>query len=228
NMADGTPGKDGTAQTVDNQAPVTTAVNKLAGFSTVAPLYINFSKELDPATVVAGKTVLLVKLATGSKPLETATNPNPVPVSTDVYEAAPTLLDNGRTPAVRILFKKPLESKSKYLVVFTDGIKGLNGESAGSAATYAILESSDPINNITAQQQSLRTTIQNWQKLANAVLGGKGKSVFSYTFTTDGSLDQLKQYAAPGLFVKNNVDIASAEAATDAAAPNNGALSNIV
>ena len=225
NMADGTPGKDGTAQTVDNQAPVTTAVNKLAGFSTVAPLYINFSKELDPATVVAGKTVLLVKLATGSKPLETATNPNPVPVSTDVYEASSILLDDGKTPAVRILFKKPLESKSKYLVVFTDGIKGLNGESAGSAATYAILESSDPINNITAQQQSLRTTIQNWQKLANAVLGGKGKSVFSYTFTTDGSLDQLKQYAAPGLFVKNNVSIAAAEALTDAAA---APLTNIV
>src|SRR5690606_18422040 len=32
----------------------------------------------------------------------------------------------------------------------------------------------------------------------------------------------------PGLFLQNNMDIASAEAATDAAAPNNGALSNIV
>src|SRR5690554_5550920 len=226
NMPDGTLGKDGTAQTVDNQAPVTTAVNKLAGFSTVAPLYINFSEELDPETVVAGKTVLLVKLATGSKPLETAANPNPVPVSTDVYEASSILLDDGKTPAVRILFKQPLEPKSKYLVVFTDGIKGLNGENAGSAATYAILESPDPINGITDQQQSLRTTIQNWQKLANAVLGGKGKSVFSYTFTTDGSLDDLKQYAAPGLFVKNNLTVAEAEAITDAAAEAKGLPEN--
>src|SRR5690554_5733949 len=178
NVPDGTLGKDGTAQTVDNQVPVTTAVNKLAGFST------------------------------------------------DVYEASSILLDDGKTPAVRILFKQPLEPKSKYLVVFTDGIKGLNGENAGSAATYAILESPDPINGITDQQQSLRTTIQNWQKLANAVLGGKGKSVFSYTFTTDGSLDDLKQYAAPGLFVKNNLTVAEAEAITDAAAEAKGLPEN--
>src|SRR5690554_4785235 len=54
---------DGTANTADTSPPVTTALNKLDGFSTVAPLYIEFSADLDPATVQTGKTVILVKLA---------------------------------------------------------------------------------------------------------------------------------------------------------------------
>src|SRR5690554_487248 len=217
-QADGTPGKDGTASTVDTGNPVTLAVNKLAGFSTVAPLYINFSKELDPASVVAGQTVFLVKLATKKQPLEAADNPDPKPVSPDVYEASPITLvgDDGQdVHSLRILFKKPLDPKSKYMVILTDGIKGTNGEAAGSSATYEILESKDFINNASDQVLSLRENIQNWQKLAGMVLGGKANSVFSYTFTTDGSLEQLKQYAAPGLFVKNNLTVSEAEDLTD-------------
>src|SRR5690554_6382262 len=228
-QADGTPGKDGTASTVDTGNPVTLAVNKLAGFSTVAPLYINFSKELDPASVVAGQTVFLVKLATKKQPLEAADNPDPKPVSPDVYEASPITLvgDDGQdVHSLRILFKKPLDPKSKYMVILTDGIKGTNGEAAGSSATYEILESKDFINNASDQVLSLRENIQNWQKLAGMVLGGKANSVFSYTFTTDGSLEQLKQYAAPGLFVKNNLTEAEAEAITDAAAEAKGLPEN--
>src|SRR5690554_1995910 len=219
-QADGTPGKDGTASTVDTGNPVTLAVNKLAGFSTVAPLYINFSKELDPASVVAGQTVFLVKLATKKQPLEAADNPDPKPVSPDVYEASPITLvgDNGQdVHSLRILFKKPLDPKSKYMVILTDGIKGTNGEAAGSSATYEILESKDFINNASDQVLSLRKTIQDWQKLAGMVLGGKANSVFSYTFTTDGSLDALKYYAAPALFLEDTPELIQekAEALTD-------------
>src|SRR5690554_986674 len=56
---------DGTANTADTSPPVTTALNKLDGFSTVAPLYIEFSEDLDPATVKAGVSVHLVKLRNG-------------------------------------------------------------------------------------------------------------------------------------------------------------------
>lgn len=53
---------DGTANTKDTTPPVTTAINKLDGFSTVAPIYIEFNSEIDAGTVVAGQTVFLVKL----------------------------------------------------------------------------------------------------------------------------------------------------------------------
>src|SRR5690606_21348522 len=61
-LEEGEPGKDGTANTADTTPPVTTAINKLDGFSTVAPIYIDFNNELNPATVVAGSTVILLKM----------------------------------------------------------------------------------------------------------------------------------------------------------------------
>ena len=65
-LADGEPGKDGTANTADTTPPVTTALNKLDGFSTTAAHYINFTAALNPATVIAGQTVFLIKLKNGT------------------------------------------------------------------------------------------------------------------------------------------------------------------
>src|SRR5690554_6505231 len=47
---------DGTADTkvTEETFPVTTAINKLAGFSTTAPIYIKFSDEIDPGSLVVG------------------------------------------------------------------------------------------------------------------------------------------------------------------------------
>ena len=58
----GKDGKDGTADTKDITPPVTTAINKLDGFSTTAAHYINFNAALDDTTVIAGETVFLIKL----------------------------------------------------------------------------------------------------------------------------------------------------------------------
>ena len=61
-LADGQPGKDGTADLDDTIPPVTTAINKLDGFSTSAAHYINFTAALNPATVIAGQTVFLLAI----------------------------------------------------------------------------------------------------------------------------------------------------------------------
>src|SRR5690554_275260 len=113
---------DGTANTADTSPPVTTALNKLDGFSTVAPLYIEFSEDLDPATVKAGVSVHLVKLRNGvddptidALDIETikASNPNnpfsPAPIFPTDYEARYITMNDGRTPAIQILLKEPLE-----------------------------------------------------------------------------------------------------------------------
>src|SRR5690554_7947536 len=117
---------DGTATTADTTPPVTTALNKLDGFSTVAPLYIEFSADLDPSTVVAGQSVFLVKLRNGvddpsidALNIDTilASNPtNPFsskPITPASYEARYITMDDGRTPAIQILLKEPLEHKTK-------------------------------------------------------------------------------------------------------------------
>src|SRR5690554_5571018 len=205
---------DGTANTADTSPPVTTALNKLDGFSTVAPLYIEFSADLDPSTVVAGESVFLVKLNAGEKegkPEPLLVNDNPFntasPITPDSYEARYITMDDGRTPAIQILLKEPLEPKTKYLVVLTNGIKGANGETIGQSTTYAHAIGSDEIVN--PDLAPVRSALQGWQDLANGFLAGvvqsKEKSVFNYTFTTGGTDDVLKAMAAPGTFLESSV-----------------------
>src|SRR5690554_1100367 len=212
---------DGTANTADTTPPVTTALNKLDGFSTVAPLYIEFSADLDPSTVVAGQSVFLVKLRNGvddpsidALNIDTilASNPtNPFsskPITPASYEARYITMDDGRTPAIQILLKEPLEPKTKYLVVLTDGIKGTNGETIGQSTTYAHAIGSDEIVN--PDLAPVRGALQGWQQLAQGFLASgtplvanaKGKAVFNYAFTTGGTDDVLKAMAAPGTFLQ--------------------------
>src|SRR5690554_1609471 len=224
---------DGTANTADTTPPVTTALNKLDGFSTVAPLYIEFSADLDPSTVVAGQSVFLVKLRNGvddpsidALNIDTilASNPtNPFsskPITPASYEARYITMDDGRTPAIQILLKEPLEPKTKYLVVLTDGIKGTNGETIGQSTTYAHAIGSDKIVN--PDLAPVRGALQGWQQLAQGFLASetplvanaKGKAVFNYAFTTGGTDDVLKAMAAPGIFMAKQLPTyAHAEAA---------------
>src|SRR5690554_1452825 len=220
---------DGTANTADTTPPVTTALNKLDGFSTVAPLYIEFSADIDPATVQAGKTVILVKLANAKDhssidaldmdTILAATNGvpfSPKGIAPTSYEANVISMNDGRTPAIQILLKEPLEPKTKYLVVLTNGIKGANGETIGQSTTYAHAIGSDEIVN--PDLAFVRSALQGWQDLANGFLAGviqsKEKSVFNYTFTIGGTDDVLKAMAAPGTFMAKQLPTyAHAEAA---------------
>src|SRR5690554_2864742 len=127
---------DGTADTADTQPPVTTALNKLAGFSTTSPIYINFEGEPVSASVIAGQTVFLIKMRAGGNidaldlksivAESTAAGKSPVadPAQQPVPEVDYTadVVKLGSTSAVRILLEKPLDSKTKYIVVLTDGI----------------------------------------------------------------------------------------------------------
>src|SRR5690554_1818261 len=129
-------------------------------------------------------------------------------------------MDDGRTPAIQILLKEPLEPKTKYLVVLTDGIKGTNGETIGQSTTYAHAIGSDKIVN--PDLAPVRGALQGWQQLAQGFLASgtplvanaKGKAVFNYAFTTGGTDDVLKAMAAPGTFMAKQLPTyAHAEAA---------------
>src|SRR5690554_5565086 len=216
---------DGTANTApDSENPVITALNKLDGFSTVAPLYIEFSEAIDANTVEAGKTVFLAKLNPKGGEALVVDEANPFntssPITPVAYEARAITLDDGRTPAIQILLKEPLEPKTKYLVVLTNGIKGANGETIGQSTTYAHAIGSDEIVN--PDLAPVRGALQGWQQLAQGFLASgtplvanaKGKAVFNYAFTTGGTDDVLKAMAAPGIFMAKQLPTyAHAEAA---------------
>src|SRR5690554_5207425 len=222
---------DGTANTADTSPPVTTAINKLDGFSTVAPIYIEFNSEIDADTVVAGKTVFLVKLSNaedylGIDALDIDTilaanqaNPfSPNPITPADYEAR--AIDMNGTPAIQVLLKKPLEPKTKYLVVVTNGVKSRGGWKAGMSAEYSLVSGSLELPS--SALDPVRGAVKGWQQLASAFLGSgsrlvaqaEGSSVLSYTFTTGGVQDVLHAMAAPGPFMAKQLPtIAHAEGA---------------
>ena len=108
---------DGTANTADTTPPVTTAINKLDGFSNTAAIYVNFNAALDPDSVIAGQTVFLIKLknAEDNAAIDAlditsiVANGGASPVAADQpeggtdYDARYITLDGGATHAIQIL-----------------------------------------------------------------------------------------------------------------------------
>lgn len=216
---------DGTANTADTLPPVTTAINKLAGFSTTAAIYMNFTGALDPESVVAGQTVYLVKLknanddasidaldiasikATGD--LAAADQP----VGGTDYEANYITLDDGATHTIQILPKTPLEPKTKYVVAFTNGIQSASGEAASASGDTLLIRSQQVIPEAL---QPIRTLVSLWDTAAKEVNGiDSDNLILSYAFTTNSGPDILKNYAAPSLFVADQLPLASAEGLID-------------
>src|SRR5690606_1139803 len=131
------------------------------------------------------------------------------------YEARYVTLDNGATHTIQILPKTPLDAKTKYIVAFGSGIKSASGKPA-TASGDTLLIRSDQV--VPEALQGLRTQMRAWDGIARTATGLTADSlVLSYAFTTDSGLDVFKSYAAPAIFVSNNLSVAQAEGLTDSA-----------
>lgn len=221
------PTTDGTANTADTTPPVTTALNKLAGFSTTAAIYMNFTGALDPDSVVAGQTVHLVKLKNAKDdPSIDALDISSIaatgglaaadqPVGGVDYEANYITLDNGATHTIQILPKTPLEPKTKYVVAFTNGITSASGEPASASGDTLLIRSEQVIP---AALQPIRSLVNVWDIAAKQANGVDDSNlILSYAFTTNGTTDVLHAMAAPGTFLTSQIpSIAHAEGAITA------------
>lgn len=229
-LKDGDPGKDGTADIDDTTPPVTTALNKLDGFSTTASLYTEFTGALDPDSVVAGKTVFLIKLKNaeedaGIDALDLTTQPaNPVsanqPVAGVDYEARYITLDDGRNHAIQVLPKKPLDPKTKYVLAFTTGIQTAGGQPITASGDTLLIRSNQAVPPALTP---LRALVKAWDGIASAATGMSIDGLaLTYAFTTGGGADVLHAMAAPGTFLEAKVKaqlptVDAAEAALSAA-----------
>ena len=235
----GKDGKDGTADTKDITPPVTTAINKLDGFSTTAAHYINFNAALDDTTVIAGETVFLIKLKNTSDdstidPLNISTiigeNGEDIASASSadqpkdnegnpLYEANYITLDGGKTHTIQILPKTPLDPKTKYIIALTDSIKSVSGESIQASVEYEKIRGTETL--FSNKLYSVRKAINAWEGVAAYALApesvSKDELVLSYAFTTNGTTDVLHAMAAPGTFLTSQIpSIAHAEGAITA------------
>jgi len=225
---------DGTANVGEPSNAVTQGINQLPGFSTTAAFYIPFNAALDPATVAAGSSVFLVKLKNADDdasidPLDLKSIIAAFPTSpvadgqTDqnqaAFDADYVEMTDG-THAIRIMPNEPLEPRTKYIAVVTDAVKGANGEATGPSAEYELL--SGNLGLPSSALAPVRTAVQGWEQIAGGFLAQATDGVYtqdnvilSYAFTTNSDAYGLRQYAAPGLFLKAQLPLASAEALLD-------------
>ena len=213
---------DGTASVADSTPPVTTMINDLAGFSATASIDLSFTAALDPATVIAGSSVWLVELKSkednsliDSLDLASivAVSPaNPFAEGDDQltpgqdYVAEYVAMDNGATPSIRIHPLKPLDPKTKYIVVVTDKLKDANGKTVISSSEYAHVASNQDL--ISASLAPVRAAVQGWEALAGGFLSVATQAtqtqdnvILSYAFTTEANDDILLAMAAPENYV---------------------------
>jgi pimeloyl-ACP methyl ester carboxylesterase len=204
-------------------------INDLAGFSATASIDVTFNAPLDPTTVIAGSSVWLVELKSKEDnalidPLDLASivtsETNPFAAGTDQlapgvdYVAEYVEMDNGATPSIRIHPLKPLDPKTKYIVVVTDKLKDSNGVTVVASSEYALTSGNDPL--VSAALAPVRGAVQAWEALAGGFLEAltsqtQDNVILSYAFTTGAGPDVLKNYAAPSLFIADQLPLASAE-----------------
>ncbi len=210
---------DGTAQVTDSTPPVTTMINDLAGFSSTSAIDLPFNTALNPATVVAGQTVFLIEMLSNADDstvdaldIQSSINASAAfsgspfsadqPVAGVDYTVDYVEMDNGASPTIRISPLKPLDSKTKYLVALTNGLKGKNGEATTPSAEYELLRGNLELPS--AALEPVRGAIQGWEQLAGGFLAQassgavtQGNIILTYAFTTDAKEDVLLSMAAP-------------------------------
>ncbi|PWK54560.1 hypothetical protein [Pleionea mediterranea] len=182
------------------------AISSLDGWSTVAPFSFSFQHEddtvtLDASSVAAGSTVRVFEVLA-----DTDFN-NPL------FGDAPTFAPYdlvGEVPAteyavsvqgmdVVVIPTKPLNPRSTYVVLATNGIMDSNGVNVTKDAQYDFVSSGVELTGSLAALEPVRQLVNTYENLAAAGGVNKDNIVISFAFTTQ-SVGPVVQ-AAKGLYV---------------------------
>ncbi|MGP4844334.1 hypothetical protein ACTXGQ_09405 [Marinobacter sp. 1Y8] len=197
---------DGTFGVADSSPPVTTALNELSGASTVAPAVIQFNGLIDPATVIAGKTVFLIQLEYASgDPVQGLGIQEPPTVSGLANVRADVETLDGQS-AIRILPLEPLTPRKRYIAVVTNDIKDINGDNVVASPSYQSLTvDGGPTGNVKLDPvQALINGL--WEPSIQGALGlTDDKIALSYSFTTSGDKKVLQYIAEPASWFSDQI-----------------------
>lgn len=207
--ADGTFQVDSNNNPIQNPVynPVYSAITDLDGFSTLAPFDIPVSASVDASTLEGHVFLQAVNYGSASPWFGEANTNDPLDYSDEkkaeftlsvVTHEGSLLKDN----VIRVTPTKPLAKDTRYLVVLTRGIKGVNGGSLVMPEEYAYLAGNGAIP--AGDAESARAAIQSWQKLALKLMLDKGLNIndrsMAYTFVTGGKDDVMQSITAPVTF----------------------------
>jgi hypothetical protein len=189
--------------------PVINALNEMDGVSINAEIDIPLSGDIDAATIIPGKNVILLPLnyddpitgdlIAGESPFKTEFSDFTV---SKVQYATPDGAANKY--ALRVNLTKPLASKTRYLVIIAndgaDAITDVAGKAIEMPNQFRALAGDGIL--LSAALAPVRDLVQNWTALAKGYLGAKQQDteglVMAYTLTTGGGIEVLSTMAAPG------------------------------
>ena len=162
------------------------ALNQQDGFSTVAPISIGATGPLDPASVAVGDTVRVFEVE--------ASDQNPLAVGGVVRELAPGELAAVVTDAgIALLPTAPLAPRTKYLVVVTTGVEGVNGEALAPTLQYGLAAGTTELTGAAAALEGVRLLTQAQLGLLEATQGlSRDDVAISFTFTTQSIREALQ------------------------------------
>ncbi len=198
-------GSDGTADLGAATDPVRAGVNALDGMSTSAYFDIAINGSVDPATAVAGTSVHVVRLDTGSGDALDLASITGI-AGTAPFDVRVVSLDGGTHNTIRVRPTRPLESRSKYLVVLTNDLRDAAGRPLTRSTNFNRLR--DTQHALSASEVPLRPTVLQWETLGadHLAAGSAGalspaaareKIVLAYTFTTTDPTAVMHAMANP-------------------------------
>ncbi len=200
---------DGTfAVTPDPTNPAVTALQSLSGASPIAPIDIEISARIDPTTLANNVHLVELEYASGdpvrglsaSEPPTIPANPLDWP-TIDVSE-----IELDGTSYIRINPTTRLDPLTRYVVVITDGVKDINGDSlvrSPSVSGYDVLTNEDQ-GLASPALAAVRNLINGlWEPIALNYLDAIGQDVtadnlvLTYSFTTSDDEKVLEYIADP-------------------------------
>lgn len=190
----------------NNPADPLLALNRLDGFSTVAPWSTGFSAAPAPASIVPGTSVRVFEVTlTGPGGGVTGVVRELVPLAEFVTALAPSD-PTGRTLA--IIPTAPLKQLTSYMVVLTDGIRDARGNDATPDQAYFLGkrtsplctngQSTDPLlpTATACALEPLRQLINSQEAAAQSRGISRARIVLSWVATTQGITPVLQTVKA--------------------------------
>ena len=130
-------------------------------------------------------------------------------------------LDGGVDNILRITPLRPLEPKTKYLVVITNDIVDIDGEPVEPSVSYVAFR--DALDPLIDSFEPVRQAVQGWESLAAGYFSfmqtafeanltefsapADDSIAFSMTFTTGGTTDVLTSMVAPESFFEESLSL---------------------
>ena len=145
------------------------------------------------------------------------------------YEVSVLDLDGGTNNTIRVSPTKPLDPKSKYIVIITNGVETTAGASLKPSPDYAVIKAATSDGELTAGAAKLGSSalvdvskaVNGWEGIAAAASGANPAAVgfdpasvvISSAFTTTDPTAVLKSMAYPGYWAESDVALNNATVA---------------